>query len=144
MSLLNFSLGIIVSYLGLYVGLALAKISPEEIKPGRRYFMLLEKILFIIIMAVALYGLFTSAKFIYFSLLLIAAVIAFFIKKMKFHSYYILFAILASFNDMILISLIFVISLPIGTLLADKVTQPLKYIYYPVLSIIIYILGGLL
>ncbi len=48
---LNYFLASIISYLGLLVGIILIKLAPEEQKPGKRYFILLKKILFLLILA---------------------------------------------------------------------------------------------
>lgn len=52
---LSYFLASITAYLGLLVGLILIKMAPEEQKPGKRYFILLKKILFFAILALPLY-----------------------------------------------------------------------------------------
>ena len=47
---LNYFLASIISYLGLLVGLIIIKLAPEEHKPGKKYFILLRKILFFLIL----------------------------------------------------------------------------------------------
>ncbi|MEK6876849.1 MAG: hypothetical protein AABX63_05510 [Nanoarchaeota archaeon] len=52
---LSYFLASITAYLGLLVGTILIRMAPEEQKPGRKYFILLEKILFLAILALPLY-----------------------------------------------------------------------------------------
>ena len=48
---LSYFLASILSYLGLLVGVILIKLAPEEQKPGKRYFVIIKKILFLLIIA---------------------------------------------------------------------------------------------
>ena len=52
---LSYFLASLIAYLGLLVGIILIKMAPEEQKPGKKYFILLEKILFLAILALPLY-----------------------------------------------------------------------------------------
>jgi len=52
---LSYFLASLIAYLGLLVGLILIKMAPEEQKPGKRYFILLKKILFFILFIPILY-----------------------------------------------------------------------------------------
>ena len=52
---LIYSLASLIAYLGLLVGIILIRIAPEEQKPGKRYFILLKKILFFILFIPILY-----------------------------------------------------------------------------------------
>lgn len=145
--MLNYIFAVIASYIGLFCGVALALISPEEIKPGRRYFNLIEKFLFIIICVLGIYTIIMLGNYWYSALIAAFALVALFTKKIKFHSYYILLAMLAALNDVVILSLIFIIGLPIGTLLAEhksRLLVPLRYIYYPVLAIIMFYLSGVM
>ena len=50
MQLLNYSLISLISFLGLLVGIILAFTAKEELKPGKKYFMLMQKITLLIIL----------------------------------------------------------------------------------------------
>ena len=52
---LSYFLASLIAYLGLLVGLILIKMAPEEQKPGKRYFILLKKILFFTLFIPILY-----------------------------------------------------------------------------------------
>ena len=51
MQIINYLLASIISYLGLLAGVMLVKMAPEEQKPGRKYFILIKKIIFFLAMA---------------------------------------------------------------------------------------------
>lgn len=53
--LTGFFLPLIVVFLGLYVGAALAFIAPEELKTGKKYFLILQMIFITLIIALILY-----------------------------------------------------------------------------------------
>ena len=52
---LSYFLASVIAYLGLFAGLVLVKMAPEEQKPGRKYFILLKKLLFLAILAFPLH-----------------------------------------------------------------------------------------
>lgn len=52
---LNYFLAAIIAYLGLLLGVILIKLASEEQKPGRKYFILLKKIIFFFILAFLLF-----------------------------------------------------------------------------------------
>ncbi len=52
---LSYFLASITAYLGLLVGIILIRMTPEEQRPGRKYFILLKKVLFLAIIAFPLY-----------------------------------------------------------------------------------------
>ncbi len=70
---LSYFLASLIAYLGLLAGLILIKMAPEEQKPGKRYFILLKKILFFILFIPVLYYYKIS---IVFSLALLLFVVA--------------------------------------------------------------------
>ena len=51
MQIINYLLASIISYLGLLAGAILIKIAPEEQKPGKKYFILIKKIIFFLAIA---------------------------------------------------------------------------------------------
>lgn len=68
---LNYFLAAIIAYLGLLLGVILIKFAPEEQKPGRKYFVLLKKILFFLILA--------SLLFFYKINIILSSILLFFI-----------------------------------------------------------------
>ena len=52
---LNYFLVSIISYLGLLLGVILIRLAPEEQRPGKRYFILIKKILFFLILVFLLF-----------------------------------------------------------------------------------------
>ena len=54
MSLLNYSLAALVAYLGLISGLMLSIVAKEELKAGRKYFFILQKVLLVLIFSILL------------------------------------------------------------------------------------------
>jgi hypothetical protein len=52
---LSYFLASIIAYLGLIVGIILIKLAPEEQKPGKKYFILIKKIIFLLVMAFYLF-----------------------------------------------------------------------------------------
>ncbi len=77
MALLTELLMILISLTGLLFGLLLAYISPEELKPGKKYFLLLKQVLFVLASLLILYYFYLLNSFIYLLLFLILAVVLF-------------------------------------------------------------------
>lgn len=68
---INYFLISILAYLGLIIGMILVKISPEEQKPGKKYFLILQKIFFSLSLLFYLYYIKTHIILILIVLLLI-------------------------------------------------------------------------
>ena len=152
MNILNYSLTALASYIGLFMGLILALISKEEIKPGKKYFIFLQKAILSVIFIV----LFIFLKLNYIVvLLLIACIIIYITKKKKefndtIYTYILLSAIfyLSSKNINLFIieaSLIFLYGLPTGTLLTTKDKKQttiniLKNIPFILIAIILFLI----
>ena len=51
MELISYMLSLVITFLGLFAGLFLAYIAPEELKPGEKYHLLLQKLLLSSILA---------------------------------------------------------------------------------------------
>ncbi len=124
---LNYALTLLVSFLGLYCGLALAFIAPEELKQGRKYFILLTRIIFALVLVFML---------LYFRLHWIIAVIVaigFFVLDYNYriderYIYALMAAvfILSAGNTTLLIleaSFIFLYGFPAGTLFTEKLVK---------------------
>ena len=49
MNILNYSLAALIAYTGLFIGFMLAIMAKEEIKPGKKYFIILQRITLLLI-----------------------------------------------------------------------------------------------
>ena len=106
---------IIISFIGLFFGVFLAINSPEEMKPGRKYFYFLEEILLLIIIGLVA----STIKFSLVSglILLGGIVLGSLLKKEYLYFGLIIFSLFASSLWIYLIALIFLYGLPYGTLI---------------------------
>src|SRR3989344_4860014 len=95
----------LVSFLGQFIGWFIANRTEEELKDGKRYFLVLTNLLIASLIIFSIYYSFN----IY--LLIIGLIIGFFINKE-----YLFFSVLAMRNDVLLNSLIFIYGLPYGSL----------------------------
>ena len=94
-----------VSFLGQFIGWFIANRTEEELKDGRRYFLILTTSLLALLISFSIYYSFN----VY--LLIIGLIIGYLINKE-----YLFFGILSMKNDILLNSLIFVYGLPYGSL----------------------------
>ena len=116
-----------VSLTGIIFGLLLAKIAPEEMEDGKKYFIFIKRLLFIIILVVVSYYFIVVGMMIYFSLFLLLMIILFILelklknKKLEISNYIIFIAPYFLINQrsfhLTLASLIFLYGLPLGSLL---------------------------
>ena len=95
----------LISFLGQFIGWFIANRTEEELKDGRKYFLVLTNLLIASLIIFSIYYSFN----IY--LLIIGLIIGFFINKE-----YLFFSVLAMRNDVLLNSLIFIYGLPYGSL----------------------------
>ena len=124
---ISYFLASIIAYLGLLLGVILIKLSPEEQKPGKKYFILLKQILFVLILIPLLY--YFKINLI-LSVVLLSIVIALIIKrKVKFERNTIIYFILAiifylssRIPDLLIIEsvLIFLYGIPTSSLILKK------------------------
>lgn len=113
MNILIFAL----SFLGLLAGVILSCFTKEELKPGKKYFMLLEKIL---LLSISLIIIFYTKDFLLF---LVLGIIAGFVFR-KAYFYFGLALPLAFGSFLVLMSsLVFIFGLPHGALLAIKLKK---------------------
>jgi hypothetical protein len=129
MNFLNYSLTAVVSYLGLFVGLALAFIAKEELKDGKKYFIFMQKVILSIVFVFLF--VFDGLSYI-LVLLLIGCIVVYYLKnylKKKFDDVFYNYIILAgvflfSLKELNLFiiesSLIFLYGLPTGSLYFHK------------------------
>ena len=124
---ISYFLASIIAYLGLLLGVILIKLSPEEQKPGKKYFILLKQILFVLILIPLLY--YFKINLI-LSVVLLSIVIALIIKrKVKFERNTIIYFILgiifylsSRIPDLLIIEsvLIFLYGIPTSSLILKK------------------------
>ncbi len=123
-------LTITISLIGFLLGVILSYIAPEELKPGKKYFIFMKGFLFYLILAYSLF-LFIYFQNFYFTLIPIIyfPINLFYIKKQRkylqtisnylfFIIIYITITIMVSNNNLLIILpvLIFLYGLPAGTL----------------------------
>jgi hypothetical protein len=89
---LNYFLVSVLAYLGLLVGVILIKLAPEEQKPGKKYFILLKKILFFLTITFLLF--FYKINFILSLLFLFFILILILNKKIKLEKSYLVYLLL--------------------------------------------------
>lgn len=152
MNLLNYSLTAIISYIGLFVGFILAIIAKEEIKPGKKYFIFLQKLILLLIFIFLL--VFIKLNYILVLLILVFIVIYLLKTKKEFNEspyiyivlsvvFYLSLKILSLF--VIESSLIFIYGLPTGSLLTKKskkesITNILKNVGFVIVAIILFLI----
>lgn len=123
MDFLSYFLVSIASFSGLLAGASLAFISPEEMKPGRKYFLVFIKVIFVVIAATL--ALFLGAEKLYISIAFVFVCAAFIIRIPQKFIYPMLGVFFyASSKDAALLplvaSLIFLLGLPKGTIFAAE------------------------
>lgn len=100
----------VIAFLGLIAGIVLKKTCEEEIKPGKPYFLLLQKVVIVTLIIALLYTT-LSNTLLYFILILIGIITAIFFT----HTYFYLGLALLTLNPLIA-TLTFIYGLPTGTL----------------------------
>ena len=133
---LNYFLASIISYLGLLLGIILIKMAPEEQKPGKKYFILLKKILFFIILGTLL--LFYKISIILTAIFLSFIIVLIFNKKIKLEKsafvYILLGAIFYSSSEIFdLFILETVLIFLYGTITSSIILNVKKRNYYDIL-----------
>lgn len=107
----------VLSFLGLLAGVIISFFTKEELKPGERYFMLLEKVVLLFISLVIIF--YVKSFFLFF----IAGVLAGFIFRKAY--FYFGMALPLAFESFLFLfsSLVFVFGMPHGTLLASRLKK---------------------
>ncbi|MBW3001598.1 hypothetical protein KY338_00370 [Candidatus Woesearchaeota archaeon] len=124
MEILNYALIVLVASLGLMSGRIIAWIAKEEIKPGKKYFIVLQKILFCFIVFLLMYSNKTNVHYTWVG----ALVLFVYLSWLKKIPTYIISAVLgtgmylASLTDNFLLisGVIFLHGLPAGSLMKNK------------------------
>lgn len=117
---------LIVSYTSVLAGIILSIISPEELKPGRKYFRVLQLLLFGLVLLVPLYIIVIERRFFLFAGVLIASLFLFWIRikqsvlwtEVLHYLFFtgLFFFVSASSYRLLFLSLLFLYGLPTGTL----------------------------
>jgi len=128
MELINYLLAGLISFFGLIFGMILVSIAPEEQKPGRKYFILLQNLFFILSAVFFLIFLELNAIFIFLAVVLL---IVYFLKVKvenvkRSQSMYLILAVIFFLSlrssNLFLIEavLIFLFGMPTGSLLFNR------------------------
>jgi len=150
MQLLNYSLISLISFSGLLIGIILAFTSKEELNPGKKYFILLQKLTLLLILILLLNFLDIS---IYFRIIIYALFIFLMAINIKSQAIYPVLAVVfflssKDINLFIINSiLIFFYGFPTGSLFAKKLIKKkrlfilknifLNYFWFVVIAIIL-------
>jgi len=123
MPFINYFLTSIISFSGLIIGIIISVMADEEIKPGKNYFIYLQKLILILILFFILYFYNLNLYLVVFASLIFAAVIHFYNipSKIVYPFLAVVFAISYGIEKLFLIesSLIFLYGLPTASLLID-------------------------
>jgi hypothetical protein len=129
MHFITYFLASLISFLGLVVGIILVLLAPEEQKPGTKYFIFLQNLLFISAIALFLFFSGVNALFVFLAVVLFVAGVFKIKTKNYFKKTEIMYAVLAfvfflslmHINLFIIESvLIFLFGMPSGSLLFQR------------------------
>jgi len=158
MLFINYFIASLISFFGLILGMILIKIAPEEQKPGKKYFILLQNLFFTISIILFLYFLKINSGIIF----LIAISLIIYLSKIKIKDYfrkseflYFLLAIiffLSSKNTSSFLTesvIIFLFGMPTGSLLFNKKNKNylkvvLRSIIFLVVSLLLFLIYPLI
>lgn len=124
MQIITYLLASIISYFGLLAGVILIKMAPEEQKPGKKYFILIKKIIFLLLIAFLL--VYYNINLIFSLSLLLALLILMAIKKIELEksefaylSLGIMFFLSSKMTDLFIIEsmLVFLYGIPAASLI---------------------------
>jgi len=116
---------IIIAFLGIIIGLILARFTKEELRPGKKYFIWFKKIILLILVVTLIHFSLTKIFFIrdfVFTLigLIIGLFVGYFFKKEYFYFGFVLYLLAYTSSFLFISILIFLFGLPYGTLLFTK------------------------
>ena len=144
MEILNYVLAALVVSTGIILGRILARIAKEEIRPGKKYFLIIQKSLFCAAIVFLMYLNKTNVHYIWIGALIIFTYLLYFkkINPMIISAVLGLAVYLSSKTDyfVVISSLTFLYWLPIGTLLKNKKKIALNLIVFLVVAIGLFIL----
>lgn len=131
MQLLNYSLISVISFSGLLVGMILAFTAKEELEPGKKYFMLLQKIILLLIFVFLLNFFNVNLYLRIISYILFIFLMAFNIKSQRIYPALGVVFFLSSKDINLFITnsiLIFFYGFPTGSLFAKKLIKKKKLV----------------
>jgi hypothetical protein len=139
MEILNYALVAVVIAIGLILGRMLAWMAKEEVRPGKKYFLLLQKILFCAVIVTLMYANKTNVHYIWIGAVIIFAYLVYF-KKVNTVITYAVLALgvyLSTKTDYFLLasSFAFLYGLPTGTMLKNRKFIALNLIVFLVVAI---------
>ena len=158
MLFINYFIASLISFFGLILGIILIKIAPEEQKPGKKYFILLQNLFFILSVILLLYFLKIDMGIIF----LTAILLTYFISRIKIKDYFrkseflyfllaIIFFLSLRKSDLFLIegALIFLFGMPTSSLLFDKRKKNylkviLRNIIFLVVALLLFLISPLI
>lgn len=152
MELISYLLNLVITFSGLLVGIILAYIAPEELKPGEKYHLLLQNFIFSAIIAVYVNHALSSIVFGAVTYVLVMFLLSY--RRISSRAAYlfsgIILAFSTEFKQLMLIEsiLIFFYGFPTGTLFVKKMIKKSKhyvfgrllqnYAFYFLLPLLIY------
>ena len=145
MEILNYALIAVIASLGIISGRILARVAKEEIKPGTKYLLILQKALFCLATALLMYFNRTNAHYIWIGALVIFAYLSWF-KKIPSYAVSVILGILlylASLteNFVLISSVIFLHGLPQGSLIKSKKETALSTILLLIVALLLFLVG---
>ncbi|MBW2986663.1 hypothetical protein KY333_04805 [Candidatus Woesearchaeota archaeon] len=144
MEILNYALAALVVSTGLILGKILARIAKEEIKPGEKYFLIIQKSLFCAVIVFLMYLNKTNVHYIWIGGLIIFTYLLYFkkINPAVLSAVLGLAVYLSSKTDyfVVISSLTFLYWLPVGTLMKKKKEIALNLIVFLIVAIGLFIL----
>ena len=152
MNLTDYTLTLTASFIGLILGIILAYIAKEELRPGKKYLILLQKLTLTLIMIFMFYQLKLNIYLLIISSWISALVIYLFIERIKTNYIYPVLALIfyLSSRNIVLLKiqafLIFLYGFPTGSLLT-KVTKKnyistvLEHISYMVIALFLFFIS---
>lgn len=139
MEILNYALVALVVSLGVLLGRVLAWIAKEEIKPGKKYFLILQKILFCAVVFLLMYFNKANVHYTWIGGLVIFAYLSWF---KKIPSYVVsavlgagLYLATLTENFLLISAVIFLYGFPAGSLIKNKKEIALNILIFLVVAI---------
>ena len=145
MEILNYFLIAVVAAIGLILGRILAWTAKEEIKPGTKYLLILQKALFCLAIALLMYFNRTNVHYVWIGALVIFIYLSWF-KKIPSYAFSVILGILfylASLTEkFVLISaVIFLHGLPAGSLMKNKKMLALNVLVFLINAMLLFLIG---
>ena len=156
MEAINYILAVLITYFSLFFGVILARLTKEELKPGKKYFEFVKSIFLIAIIGIALFISLINKQWIILGIIIFLSIILLVKKKRKENCIYILLGLImfysSNFINMFLLecSLIFIYGLITGTLIASRLLSKekrfvmkkvfLRTLSYPIVTLLLFLI----